>query len=178
VEDGPTFELADAAWRVSFQRAVFDPQENRHSNRGAMPLWELPPHAGGTRRALVPVLAQESLWIAWWIPAGGSVSGTRDDGGSVAIEPASEPFHGEVLVRGDLVDGTATGGRQEWSGTPAASAADLSHDHFRFEAKLDDTIIGRLGVVLATPKLYATLSGRPVPEPSSPDDAYGGWRLP
>ncbi|MBV8824837.1 MAG: hypothetical protein JO084_06470 [Bradyrhizobiaceae bacterium] len=36
----------------------------------------------------------------------------------------------------------------------------------------------RIGVVLATGALYAALSGLPAPDPTSPSQAYGGWRLP
>jgi len=162
-------------WRVSFQRHV---GEGVGSNRGSLPLHQLSKDEG-TLRALVPLPANEALWIAWMVKPGLSISGFAAGNIAVRITPVSLSRQRWSLLSADTLQGP-DGPRaiDANSLTVARTRRALARDHLHFNVLSDrEAVVGRIGIVVATPALYARLSALPPPSPSTPTDAYGGWRL-
>jgi hypothetical protein len=168
------FEIVTADWRLSFQRRV---GTGAGSNRGALP-YHLLSRDRDRLRILVPLPEGETLWIAWMLRPGAMVSGSDADGYAVQIAAVTQSGDGWSLFAADAVQRAE--GRcsiDSASFVLARTRRAVAQDHLRFEVQGPKTP-DHVGVVLATPTLYARLSGQPAPSPSAPDEAYTGWRLP
>lgn len=170
------FEIVAPDWRLSFQRRV---GVGAGSNRGALPYYRLR-SADRRLRVLVPLPAGEALWIAWMLRPGGTVSGSDADGNAVRIAPVTPSGERWSLFAADALEHPE--GRRSLDSDSFALARTekaVARDHLRFEVRgKDPETLHSVGVVLATPALYARLSGQPAPSPSAPSDAYTGYRLP
>jgi hypothetical protein len=127
----------------------------------------------------VPLVPNESLWVAWTIRTKTEVTGCAANGEALRIVPVTTPHEGWLLLAADAIE-AAEGPRPiDVSLQPTSSCATLAHDHLTFKIINGMTrSVEHLGVVLGTPELYTQLSGLLAPEPTKPSDAYGGWRLP
>jgi hypothetical protein len=161
-------------WRLSFQR-----RKDVVSNRGALPFHRLS-SGGDALRLLVPLPAGEALWIAWMIKPQVIVSGADASGNAMRIRPVSRSRDGWGLFAADALE--RPDGLHNLDGNSFALASTrklLGDNHLRFVLHGErGEALTSVGVVLATPALYARLSGQPAPSPSAPGDAYRGWRLP
>ena len=170
------FEIITADWRLSFQRRV---GENVGSNRGALPLHRLSAD-GDPLRVLVPLPEREALWIAWMLNPGVTVSGADASGTAVRIAPVKQSRERWSLFAADALE-HADGLRGLDAGTlaPTSAREAIGQDHLRFSVRGGSgETFATVGIVVATPALYAELSGQPAPAPSAQSDAYTGWRLP
>jgi len=148
------------------------------SNRGSLPFHQLSKDEGALR-VLVPLPVDEALWIAWTVKPGFSVCGLADANMAVRITPVSlSRQHGSLLAADALHGPDGPRALDANSLTVARTRRALSRDHLQFKVLSEKKkLVGRIGIVVATPALYARLSGLPPPSPSTPSDAYGGWRL-
>jgi hypothetical protein len=148
------------------------------SNRGALPFHQLSKDEGALR-VLVPLPADEALWVAWTVKPGFSVSGFAAANIALRITPVSQSRnHGSLLAADALLGPDGPRALDASSLAVARTRRALSRDHLQFDVLSDrKRVVGRMGIVVATPALYARLSGLPPPSPSTPSDAYGGWRL-
>jgi hypothetical protein len=149
------------------------------SNRGALPYHRLS-SGEDALRLLVPLPAGEALWVAWMLKPQLTVSGADASGNAVRITPVSRLPDGWCLFGADALE--RPDGLHDLDANSFALASTgkrPADDHLGFvlhgEGGEKPTSVG---VVLATPALYARLSGRPAPARSAPGDAYRGWRLP
>lgn len=149
------------------------------SNRGALPFCDLSADPGGTRRVLVPLLAAESVWIAWEVGPGIRVAGTSADGASLRAAPIANLHQGHALIAVDAVE-SHHGPLPINARTikPAATLVELEGNHLDFTVEGREGAASRLAIVFANPVLYEAVSGCPAPGPTFSDDSYGGWRLP
>jgi hypothetical protein len=172
----PLFEVAGAGWRASFQRRVGD---GVSANRGALPCFTLS-RRGSLTRVLVPLAQGEALWLAWIIQAGITVTGHTVSDQALHFVSVTESRDGWRLIAADAIESTKGLRPIDPSAlTPAGSRAALNRNHLLFRVFDEaERTAGRLGIALGTPALYACISGFPPPGPTSPEDAYGGWRLP
>jgi hypothetical protein len=133
---------------------------------------------GSHWRVLVPLRSDEALWIAFVIRPNLGVVGSTLDGFAVDVTTLSTSRDEAVLAADALV--TADGRRPIDASQIAfaSTRAATKRDHLRFRLMSAAGEVGDLAVVLAVPALYASVSGLPAPQPTSVDDAYGGWRLP
>jgi hypothetical protein len=169
-------EFAADTWRLSFQRRV---GEGVDRNRGSLP-FHLITTDDLTVRILVPLPAGEGLWIAWNLKPGLRVTGRTRDNASVRIVPLTNSMTDWSLYSADAVLGRGDAGTTDAdSFQPIDTEAQLEIDHLVFEV-LDEggATLNRVAIVIGTPSLYAHLAGLAAPVPSTPADAYGGWRLP
>lgn len=165
------YAIGGAGWTMSFQRRV------GAANRGALPCVRLGESADRLR-VLVPLHKAESLWIAVLAEASIAVSGRAGDDplrvaeisgrrdartlyGFDAVIRAGEELPLDAVTL-DIVD----------------DDAELKFDALTVTFQAGDIVAARIGIVVATPRLYASVSGLPPPPPSSAADQYGGWRLP
>ena len=149
------------------------------SNRGALPYYRLS-HEGEALRLLVPLPAGEALWIAWMLKPGLSISGSDRNGLSVRIAPVTQSPERWRLFAADAVEHPGgTRGLGPDSLAPVSTRKALGRDQLRFAVRCEDgELLNTVGIVVATPALYARLSGQPAPPRSTASDAYTGWRLP
>jgi hypothetical protein len=175
-DDHSRFEIVTPDWQLSFQRHV---GVGVGSNRGALPYFRLR-SVDGRLRVLVPLPAGEALWIAWMLRPGGTVSGSDADGNALHIAPVTQSGERWSLFAADALEHAE--GRRSLDSNSFALARTrkaVAQDHLRFEVQGKDAeTLHSVGIVLATPALYARLSGQPAPSPSAPSEAYTGWRLP
>jgi hypothetical protein len=146
------------------------------ANRGALPFHKL----GGApqqQRVLVPLGRGEALWVAWFVRPGTEVTGLTEGGKALRVVPLDAGHRGWALLAADAVE-SSDGLRpiDALTVTLAERPDAVERDHLTF--RVTGGARGHLGVVLATPDVYQSISGRPAPEPTSAADAYGGWRLP
>jgi hypothetical protein len=128
---------------------------------------------------LVPLPQDEALWIAVTIARGMRVSG-HSGRRPLRVSVVAQSEDGSALIAVDAV-WSVRGPRplDAVTFTLADSAPALKRHHLTVDIKSDaGHSVGQLNVVLATPALYAQMSGLPPPPPTSEQNAYGGWRLP
>jgi hypothetical protein len=178
--DPSAYEISGDGWSGLFERWLPDePSDDVSPYRGALPFHSLsgsPPE----RVVVVPLREAEALWVAFTLGSGMALFGQTPDGRGLNRSVLAELADGSRIEIADAVsdeDGAASPIRQASVGV-ARFARDLTSPHLMFRISASGKEIAELRVVLATPRLYARVSGRPAPEPSSPDDAYHGWRLP
>jgi len=123
----------------------------------------------------------EAVWIAFTLGPGVIVSGRAGDGRACNKSLLAELEAGRRIEMVDaLLDerGLAEPIRETSLGI-ARSNQELSRPQLVFRITVARNVeASSLSISLATPELYSLVSGEPAPRPSSPDDAYGGWRLP
>jgi hypothetical protein len=117
--------------------------------------------------------------VAWTIRISAKVIGHAADGETVRIVPVNAGYKGWILLAADAVE-MSCGPRPIDAALLqlADSRSALERDHLKFTITVKPNHLERVGVVLAKPELYARLSNLPEPVPTTPSDAYGGWRLP
>jgi hypothetical protein len=173
---GSRFEIVAPDWRLSFQRRV---GAGVGSNRGALPCYRLNGRKG-TWRFLIPVLAGEALWLAWMVKPGVTVSAADANGIPLHIARVTQPPEGWSLFAIDELehpDGRCSLDADAFAIARTRTA--IAQDHLRLEVRREDgATLQHIGIALATPALYARVSGQPAPSPSTPGEAYTGWRLP
>ena len=170
------FEIVAPDWRLSFQRRV---GKGVGSNRGALPFHVLCSNEGALR-VLVPLPPGEALWIAWMLKPGLTVAGLDRGGMAVRITPMAQSRERWSLCAADALE-HPDGARSldPDSLAPVRTQKALRQDHLRFAVRgVNGETLNTIGIVVATPALYARLSGQSPPSPSAPSDAYTGWRLP
>jgi hypothetical protein len=178
--DPSTYEISGDGWSGLFERWLPDERADDVSpHRGALPFHSL---ARSPRESVVvvPLRETEALWVAFTLRSDRALVGQTRDGRGLDRSVLAELGDGSRIETADAVldkDGVASPIRQASVGV-ARFERELTSPHLLFRIAARGSEIFRLGVVLATPRLYAGVSGRPPPEPSSPDDAYRGWRLP
>jgi hypothetical protein len=167
---GPKFAVEGHGWSASFQRRIGT------SNRGALPCFVLL-SVSDCSRVLVPVRDGEALWVA--------ILGASDiklDGraGSYQLRTniVSQDIGQQTLCMLDAIRLTDASVPIDSASIPrAASRDELETDGLTIHLEREGWT-HELSVVLATPMLYESLSGFPLPQPTSEQDAYRGWRLP
>jgi hypothetical protein len=177
VSEGP-FEIRTPHWRASFQRRVHDPADSgRSPNRGVLPFVVIGKDID-SGVILVPLADTEALWIALMCSARAIVRAQTADKHPIVVSRATGLPDGEVLLALDAVHRDGTDRPIDHRSVPI-----LRSPHSRPDASLTATIDlagreSRLRICLATPSVYTELSGRPAPPPTTPEHAYGKWRLP
>jgi hypothetical protein len=178
--DRSAYEISGDGWSGLFERWLPDePADDVSPHRGALPFHSLT-GSSPDRVVVVPLRETEALWVAFTLRSDMALFGQTPDGRGLNRSVLAELGDCSRIEIADTVsdqDGAASPIRQASVGV-ARFARDLTSPHLMFRISASGKEISRLGVVLATPRLYARVSGRPPPEPSSPDDAYRGWRLP
>jgi hypothetical protein len=161
---------------MSFQRRVGTGVDR---NRGALPFHQIG-NDDRPLRILVPLPAGEALWISWTLKPGLRVAGHTRDDIAVEITPMTNSttrwnyWSADALKTPDMASDI-----DENSFAPIRTKRQIEKDHFLFEVFSESgDLLNRIAIVIATPALYARLSGSPAPLPTVPADAYGGWRLP
>lgn len=166
----PEFAVEGHGWNISFQRRV------GKSNRGALPCLPLAP-APDRLRVLVPLAEGEAFWIAVLAEPGIVVQGHAGPH-QLRVVVVSQGI-GQRVLR--AIDGMLLGAC--WAPLDASSIARAGH---RDEVGIDGLTIRlesdgwsqQVAVVPATPALYESLSGFPMPHAASEEESYRGWRLP
>ena len=103
------------------------------SNRGSLPLHLLSKDEG-TVRVLVPLPANEALWIAWNLEPGLRVTGRTRDNASVRIVPLTNSMTDWSLYSADAVQGRGGAGTTDANSfQPIDTEAQLEIDHLAFE---------------------------------------------
>jgi hypothetical protein len=164
----PETAVAGHGWNVSFQRRV------GKDNLGALPCLLLSP-ASDRLRVLVPLRDGEALWVAVLAEPTITLEGYAGPYRLRASVVSQSIGHQSLLA----LDGILVGER--WAPLDATS---LPRASCRNEIDIDgltirlgsDSWSQELAVVLATPALYESVSGFPLPQATF--DSYGGWRLP
>lgn len=178
--DPSAYEISGDGWSGLFERWLPDERAAAVSpHRGALPFHSLT-GSSADRVVVVPLRETEALWVAFTLRSEMALLGETPDGRGLNRSVLAELGDGSRIETADAVsdkDGVASPIRQASVGV-ARVARELTSPQLRFRVSASGKEISRLGVVLATPRLYARVSGRPPPEPSSPVDAYRGWRLP
>ena len=161
---------------MSFQRRVGTGVDR---NRGALPFHQIG-NDDRPLRILVPLPAGEALWISWTLKPGLRVARHTRDDIAVEITPMTNSttrwnyWSADALKTPDMASDI-----DENSFAPIRTKRQIEKDHFLFEVFSESgDVLNRIAIVIATPALYARLSGSPAPLPTVPADAYGGWRLP
>jgi hypothetical protein len=171
------FEIRGPDWQVSFQRRVFDANDTvRSPNRGALPyfLKGAPPEE---RLIVVPLFDEEELWVAVTCGRLDAVSGKTADGDLLRVSEVCVVAPQAVLMSIDAV------WRMGRAYAIDHNSVTIAHSARKLRTTLVVTITAEHGtetlrIALASPRLYAQVSGRPAPQPSVPEHAYAGWRLP
>ena len=177
VIEGP-FEIQTPHWRASFQRRVHDPADSGHSpNRGALP-YAVIGKGVDSGVILVPLADTEALWIALLCSAENAVRAETADRHPIVVSRTAVMPDGDVLLTLDAVHRDGVDHPLDHRSVPI-----LRSSSGRPGASLTVTIRvsgeeSRLRVCVATPLVYSELSGRSAPPPTTPDHAYGKWRLP
>jgi hypothetical protein len=177
VTDGP-FEIRTPHWRASFQRRVYAPADSgRSPNRGALPYVVIGTDID-SGDVLVPLADTEALWIALICGARDIVRAETVDGHAVVVSRTTVLPDAAVLLALEAVYRDGANHPIDHKSVPI-----LRSSRDRPGASLTAMIQAsgresRLRVCLAMPAVYAELSGRPPPPPTTPDHAYGKWRLP
>ena len=173
--DGP-FEIGTPAWQVSFQRRVRElDKPERSPNRGILPYFLIGSEfASGL--VLVPLADEESLWISVTCHPSHVVRAETPDGDPINVS--------RLALSQDVVllslEFLCRRGQPHPIDCTTVRIARTSHGPPSVSLTVTVAVSGvetRLRVCLATPAVYSHLSGRPAPAPSTPSDAYGGWRL-
>ncbi len=161
---------------MSFQRRVGTGVDR---NRGSLPFHQLGNY-DRPLRILVPLPSGEALWISWTLKPGLRVTGHTRDDIAVRIVPVTYSITRWNLWSADVLETPDVASDiDENSLTPVRTKKQTEKDHLLFEVFSESgDVLNQIAVVIATPALYARLSGSPAPLPSVPSDAYGGWRLP
>lgn len=161
---------------MSFQRRV---GRGVDRNRGALPFHQT---SSDDRllRILVPLPAGEALWISWALKPGVRVAGRTRDDIAVRIAPVTNSLTRWSFWSADALEMPGVvSDIDENSVVPIRTKKQLKNYHLMFDVFGESgDKLNRVGIVVATPALYARLSGLPAPLPSVAADAYGGWRLP
>jgi hypothetical protein len=129
---------------------------------------------------IVPLRETEAFWVAFTLRAGMAVRGHTADGRNLQGSVLAKFDDGSRIEIVDTVldrDGVAAPLRGAGVGRGYQRRNPVA-PQLLFDISLNGEEISRLGVVLATPRLYTRVSGRLAPGPSMPQDAYRGWRLP
>jgi len=174
------FEISDQGWSISFQRHVTDPNaKDRSPNRGALPC-----HVLETRpaelRAMVPLPEGEEIWIAAMLTPDYALRATTANGHVLRVRELSSVLDGDRLLSLDAVSAQGVPRAINRSSVfVAATPADLARQSLMIKLmQADGRECVRLRIVLTTPELYATTTGRSAPAASLPEHAFAGWRLP
>lgn len=129
---------------------------------------------------LVPLPPGEAVWIALTAPAGATITGVAVGGVNVRIVRVADLRPDLTLMAADAL--MSTDGPRPIDAAAielADTRADLEKDHLTFLLVTGgEPSPDRLGVVLGTPALFEMVANLPAPAATSPDSAYGGWRLP
>jgi hypothetical protein len=168
----PRFAIDGPGWSLSLQRRVGS------ANRGAIPHVALDSSAAG-KRVLVPIRADEALWIAVMAGAAILVEGRAGDR-PLRVETLAPAKDGSVL---HMLDAVYDQDRWIPIDNASVSCADdrsgIGEDPVTvFLKKTLKATAQRIAIVPAIPELYETLSGLPAPAPTTERDEYSGWRLP
>jgi len=175
------YEVSGGGWSASVQRWVpGSASANVSPHRGALPCHILESSAQA-QHVMVSLPQTEAVWIAFTLGPGVVVSARAGDGRACNKSLLAEL---EANRRIEIVDAVLDeGGLAEPIGEAslgvARSEQELSRPQLVFRITVARNVeAASLNISLATPELYSLVSGEPAPRPSSPDDAYGGWRLP
>lgn len=176
------YEVSGRCWSVSVQR--WRPgltRDNVSPHGGALPCHLLEGSAQA-RHVIVPLPQTEAVWIAFTLGPNAVVAGRAGNGRTCKKSLLAELEAGRRI---ELIDGVLDErGLAEPIGEAslgvARSTQELNRPQLVFQ--ITDgravTLTSSLSISLVTPELYSFVSGEPAPSPFSPDDVYGGWRLP
>jgi hypothetical protein len=161
---------------MSFQRRVGTGVDR---NRGSLPFHQIG-NDDRPLRILVPLPAGEALWISWTLKPGLRVAGHTRDDIAVRVAPVTDSITRWNFWSADVLETpNVASDIDENAFAPIRTKKQIEKDHLLFEVFGESgDVLNRIAIVIATPALYARLSGSPAPLPSVPSDAYGGWRLP
>jgi hypothetical protein len=174
------YEISGDGWSASFQRWVLGGVSADVSpHRGALPCYILEGSEQGLR-VVVALPQTEAVWIAFTLGPGVVVLGETSDRRACNKSLLAELKGGWRIEIVDAVLDESGIGQPigEASVGVARSAQELNRPQLVFRITAAGDVEASLSVALAIPDLYSLVSGEPAPSPSSPDDAYGGWRLP
>ncbi len=163
---------------MSFQRRVSDTSgQGRSPNRGVLPYHEVE-RRPGYLLVIVPLLEGEAIWIGVTLNRADVVKAETGYGDSVVATELGTSADGRRTLCFDSVRRHLGARAIDYSSTPVARTLDEIGRASLKLALSNDEYETYLGVVLVTPALFSDVSGRPAPTPSSPEQSYGGWRMP
>jgi hypothetical protein len=174
------YGISGEGWSATFQRWLPDHAPGDASqHRGALPFHKLP-NSPDDCIVVIPVRQAEAVWVAFTLRADVGMRGRTADGRDLGGSLLAEFDDRSRIEIADTVLGR-DGAAAPLCGASLGLASveqNLVDPQLLFDISVDGEEISRLGVVLATPRLYVRVSGRAAPAPSVPQDAYRGWRLP
>lgn len=175
------YQVSGHGWSVSVQRWLpGSASANVSPHGGALPCHTLEGSARA-QHVIVPLPQTEAVWVAFTLGPEVVVSGRAGDGRACKKSLLAELEAGRRIEMVDAVldEGGLAEAIGEASLGVARSKQELSRPQLVFQLTDGRNVeASSLTISLATPELYSLVSGEPAPRPFSPDDVYGGWRLP